>query len=255
MKKGTKITIIVLISLVILIVLTYLVFGDTIRNNQANQFMSAKNFKNAQSIYEDLLVDQPSSPYLQHNRGLSLSRQNQFEPAIENFQNAIKQVDKLGLNQSLKNQILNRLQYNLGNALFKTAETSQTGQTVNLYQQALESFQKAISANPRDLAAKYNYELTKLRLQEAQNQKNSPNQDQSKNNQDQQKQNQTNQNKGKQQQQNQNNTKQQSSSKQSANQNQMNKEEAAALLKMAENGEQYQGPIVVTPESPPSQDW
>lgn len=260
-----------------------LVWGKTIRMASANKLFAAKDLTNqtkAAKVYEDMAVDEPNSPYVLHNLGLSQYVQGKFDQAASSLQKALKALEGVKLSPKLAKTLFFPFQYHSGNSMFKLAaksQSSQSGQSnqagqsiqsgqagqgqpqqpVNLYQAALESYQKAIEANPDDLDAKYNYELTKLRIKQEKNQQNQNQQSQDQQNQ----QGQPNQNQNNQQQSgNQKNQQgqQNQSQKQQGNQSkpgEMSKEEAEALLKMAEKGEQYQGQLIFGAESPTTKDW
>lgn len=257
-----------------------LVWGQSLRMAQANGLFKSGDYKKAREIYADLSVDDPKSPYVHHNLGLSYYKDNEFEKTLENLRQAVKELEALPENTPSKKKLLNKFYYHLGDGLFKNAAKAggDQGQAANLYQEALQNFQKAVEADPSDQEAKYNYELTKLRLQEAQDQQQQNKNDKNKNDQDkkdkQDKQQQQNQKGNQKEQQNQakdkkdeqakkDQAKQEQAKQQQAKQDQsgqkkdgqMSKEEAAALLKMAENGELYQGPIIIDRSPSGGKDW
>jgi tetratricopeptide (TPR) repeat protein len=246
----------------------------------ANKLFAAKDLTNqtkGAKVYEDMAVDEPNSPYVLHNLGLGQYKQGKFDQAVSSFQKALKGLETVKLSPKLVKTILHRFQYHSGNANFKLAaqsesnQSNQSGQTaqsapsgpgqpqpVNFYQAALENYQKAIEANPDDLDAKYNYELTRLRIQQSQSQQNQNQQSQDQKDQKGQQDQKDQQQSGNQQnQQNQNQQQQgaQSQSKAETKPGEMSKEEAEALLKMAERGEQYQGQLIFGAESPTTKDW
>lgn len=255
-----------------------LVWGQSLRMVQANGLFKSGDYKKAREIYADLSVDEPKSPYVHHNLGLSYYKDNEFEKTLENLRQAVKELEALPENTPSKKELLNKFYYHLGDGLFKNAAKAEGNpeQAANLYQEALQNFQKAVEVNPSDQDAKYNYELTKLRLQEAKDQQQQNKNDKNKNAQDkkdkqdqQQQQNQKGNQKDSQQQQNQaGNKKEEQAQKDKAKEEQskqgqsgqkkdgqMSKEEAAALLKMAENGELYQGPIIIDKSPSEGKDW
>jgi tetratricopeptide (TPR) repeat protein len=280
-KKPVKIILLIIAGLIFIALMLTLVWGKTIRMASANQLFAAKDLTNqtkAVKIYEDMAVDEPNSPFVLHNLGLGQYKQGKFDQAASSLQKALKAFEGVKLSPEFVKRILHRFLYHFGNAVFKLAvlseknqsnqsgqsnqpgqsgQTGQQSQPVQLYQAALESYQKAIEANPDDLDAKYNYELTRLRIkgQEQQNQ-NQPSQDQKdqKGQKDQKDQQQSG-NQQNQQNQNQQQQANQSQADAEQKQGQMSKEEAEALLKMAEKGDQYQGQVIFGADNPTAKDW
>ncbi|MCL6589029.1 MAG: hypothetical protein K6U80_03665 [Firmicutes bacterium] len=270
MKKPVKVILLIIAGLIFIALMVTFVWGKTLRMASANKLFAAKDQTNqtkASKVYEDLAVDEPNSPYVLHNLGLSQYRQGNFDQAAGTLQKALKTLEGVKLSPKLVKKLLHPFQYHFGNAIFKLAaknEANQPGQSIQsgqppqpaeLYQAALESYQKAIEANPDDLDAKYNYELARLRIkrQSASNQ-NQQSQDQK----DQKGQKQKDQQSGNQQDRQDKNQQPQGNQSQSAAEvkpGEMSKEEAEALLKMAERGEQYQGQLIFQAESPTTKDW
>jgi tetratricopeptide (TPR) repeat protein len=255
MKKPFNLIIYLIVALLVLLLLATLVWGKTWKMAQANQLLLSSQPKQAQAIYEELAAGSPESPYILHNLGLAFYKQEQYDKAVANLSNALKKMEAAGLNSS--RTLTNRFCYNLGNALFKLAEKSpgqQAGQNENSYQTALENYQKAIGADRSDFTAKYNYELTKIRLKQAENKPSPPNQQ---NSQDQKEQPQNkpaqNTNGQKPDQASKNQSAQGAPPKQQKGA--MTKEEAQALLKMMKSQDQSKAPVISSPEAPPNQNW
>ncbi len=172
MKKTTKIIWLSVGAFAVILLMVILVWGATIRMAYANRLFNEGKIDEARKIYEDMAVDTPKSPYCFHNQALPDYRRDDYQKAIDKFKKADELLAAQKLNSRSKNKLINRFQYNLGNSHFKLASKAKTEQTHDMYQQALECYRKAIEANPKDSAAKYNYELAKLRL------KNQPQQEQ-----------------------------------------------------------------------------
>lgn len=156
----------IVLGIILLIAVIILVWGNTWRMAIANRHYHKSDYERAQERYEDLLVDMPKSPYILHNLGLSLLKKGRHDKAVANLQEAAAGLERLKLGKSRKNKLMNRFHYNLGNALYSSAEKAQDQQSQANYGEALENFKQAIEADPKDLNAKYNYELTLLRLQQ-----------------------------------------------------------------------------------------
>ena len=86
-KKAVYLIVSILLVLAFLALLAVLTWGKTLRVAKANRRLAqaddAEGMAAAQRVYEDLLVDQPHSPYLLHNLGLTLYRGGQARlPAV-----------------------------------------------------------------------------------------------------------------------------------------------------------------------------
>ncbi len=259
MKKPLKIILYIFMALMALLIISALVWGQTLKMAKANRLLTASQPERARTIYEQMAARSPESPHLLHNLGLVFYAESQYEKAVANFSNAQKKIaaPEFHSGQSIQQDLTNRIGYNLGNALFKQAEKSSGEQSNHSYQSALENYKKAITSNRGDLDAKYNYELTRIRLKQMQNNQSSRPKDQP-DNQDQKK-SQPNQSNAS----NSGSEKQQPAQGQSKGQNspsqpgkgQMTKEEAEALLKMMKNQDQSKAPIMGIHDSRPKQDW
>lgn len=132
----------------------------------ANRDYNQADYDRARERYEDLLVDLPNSPYVFNNLGLALLKSGQSPKAVEHLKEAAGGLEGLKEGKSRKGKLKNEFCYNLGYALYDSAEKSQDQQSQGNYQAALDSFKQAIEADPKDLDAKYNYELTLLKLRQ-----------------------------------------------------------------------------------------
>lgn len=166
MSRRVRLFIGVSISLVLLLTIAFLIWGNTWRMAMANRDYDKADYDRAQERYEDLLIDLPNSPYVFNNLGLSLFKNDQSDKAIKNLKEATGGLEGLKLGKSRKNKLKNEFYYNMGCALYDAAEKIQDQQSQVYYQDALDSFKRAIEADPKDLDAKYNYELTLLKLQQ-----------------------------------------------------------------------------------------
>ncbi len=111
-----------------------------------------------------LAQEKPTTPEHAYNLGIDFYNKLDYNKAIDNFLKAFNTED------SKLEQWIN---YNLGNAAFKKGEKIQEAniqQAQQAYKQALEFFHRAIELNPQDKNAKYNYELTALKLEQTQQQ-------------------------------------------------------------------------------------
>jgi tetratricopeptide (TPR) repeat protein len=281
MKKITKkvmITIGIIAAGLVLGFIGNLVWGKTIRMSRANHAFTSGRTDAAQKTYANLAVDLPESPYVLHNLGLAAYQKGQYRQATDAFQKALKKAAEISSETKNVKELTTKCHYHLGGTQFALAEAEKPGansaspqQITDLYSGALANFRRAIEADPADQDAKYNYELTKLRLDNAeqqkqhnQNQRSQDSQKQKDNNKnDQSKQSKqpdqkqtpdqkANESKG---------NKQQKPNQQQANRGQaekqkrgMTKEEAQTLLNAAENGDQYMAPMIKD-NSAVQKDW
>jgi tetratricopeptide (TPR) repeat protein len=168
LQKLVKMMFIGSAFLIIIILLLVTVWGQTIRMAEANNYFNAKNYDKAQSLYEDLVVDLPTSSYIRHNLSLCLYQEGLYEKAVDSFRKVVpkKSLSQPALSKTLTNWDI--YYYHLGNSYYKAASRNglETEAAVKLFTAALDSYKRALLANPTDPQAKYNYELTVIHLKE-----------------------------------------------------------------------------------------
>lgn len=259
MKRSTKLLLMASGLFFLLVMVAVLVGGKTYKMHSANQRFSSPELGNqekALSIYQDLAIDLPASPYVRHNLGLAYHTAGRWHEALIEYQKGEAELEKG--DPRTQEELSLKYHYHLGSTLFYLGENSPPEEAVNCYQQALSHFMEALRADPTDPEAKYNYELTKLRLEET----TQPPKEQNQNDREQ----------GDESTPDQPPTDDQSSAeREQANQpappeeqkqqpppepvEGMSKEEAEALLEMAENGEAYHAPFIISTPTPPGKDW
>ena len=158
--------------LIVLLFILVTVWGQTIRMAEANNSFKTQAYDEAQSIYEDLAVDLPASPSIQHNLGLCLYQERLYERAVASFRKAIpsKRLSEPQLFLTLEHADI--YYYHLGNGCFKAATRNsiEPEAAMKLLTTALDSYKKALLANPTDQQAKFNYELTVIHMRQLANQ-------------------------------------------------------------------------------------
>ncbi len=154
------------LGLILLLAVAFLIWGNTWRMAMANRDYNKDDYDRSRERYEDLLVDLPNSPYVFNNLGLSLLKAGQSQKAVANLKEATGGLEGLKAGKSRASKLKNEFHYNLGYALYDSAEKNQEQGSQDNYQAALESFKQAIEADPKDMNAKYNYELTLLKLEQ-----------------------------------------------------------------------------------------
>jgi Ca-activated chloride channel family protein len=130
------------------------------------------DFLTAAAFYDEQLQKTPTDARLHFNYGTAAYKNNLYEDAAKAFNEAL-QTDDLGLQAEAY--------YNRGNALFQRGnETLQTDSqhTMDLWQQAIDSFDGALQLDSVNDDARYNLELVKKKLEELQEQQKEQQQDQ-----------------------------------------------------------------------------
>ena len=108
--------------------------------------------------FEQLLKRRPHDPALQYNLGTARYQEGHYDKASESLSAAMA---------SSGSSLQSRASYNLGNThyrLGRAAEQTNPNQAADFYRNALEDYRLAIRHDPRDVDAKYNYELVERRL-------------------------------------------------------------------------------------------
>jgi Ca-activated chloride channel family protein len=275
MSKKRNIVIYTIVIAIIATGLAALVWGRTWRTARVNRLLVKGQSDQALTGYQRLLAGAPDSAVLLNNLGLCLYRQGKYDAAAGYFRKALKSASGRPA-QAGRSGLFNPIHYHLGNSLFKQAAASRPDQAYNRFTEALSAYRQAIEADRSDRDAKYNYELTRLRADQARQQ-----QQQEQNKQDKQdkqgsrnKQDRKNQpekpdgqngpeERPNQAQNRKNPTKRQPDPAQQSGQSgknnptpgMMSKAEAEALLKAAENGDQYQGRVLGADAPAGAKDW
>ncbi len=118
----------------------------------------------ASAFYSEALENAPDDAMLHYNYGTAAYKNNMYEDAANSFSEALKSDDLLLQEQAY---------YNRGNALFQQGQESmQTDNqhAMELWQQAVESYDGALQLNSRNDDAGYNLALVKKKLEELQKQ-------------------------------------------------------------------------------------
>ncbi len=118
------------------------------------------DFLTASMFYDEQLQESPQDSRLHFNYGTAAYKNNMYEDAIKAFAEALKS-DDLGLQEEAY--------YNRGNALFQRGnETLQTDpqHTIELWEQAVSSFDGSLQLNSMNEDAAYNLKFVKQKLEE-----------------------------------------------------------------------------------------
>ena len=124
-------------------------FGDPIvaRNRKGNEHYAKEEHNDALEAYQNALVEDPDSPRLHFNVGNVLYRAQQYGDAVEQYRKGLDARDPA---------FLKNVHYNMGNAQFQQGQWSE----------ALESYKETLKLDPNDVEAKFNLELTQVKLRE-----------------------------------------------------------------------------------------
>ncbi|MFH1067262.1 MAG: VWA domain-containing protein [bacterium] len=147
---------------------------------KAERLYEQKKFSAATEEYGKEAAKKPNLSTLQFNLGAASYKDGQFSKAAEAFQKALNTNDV-----SLQQQAY----YNLGNAQYRLgqqAEKESPPQTIQAWQQSVQSYEAALHLKPEDKDAKFNSELVKKKLDKLQKEQKEQQDQQEKNQQEQQ---------------------------------------------------------------------
>jgi Ca-activated chloride channel homolog len=135
----------------IVIALLAIVLAGSVNSNRAREANRAyldRDYERAEQLYRQILDREPESPRILFNLGNALAYQGRFEESVEVFQKFRKLVDDPSAKSAAE--------YNMGYLY---------GIEGNL-RESLRYFQDAITFDPSDEDALFNYELIRRRLQD-----------------------------------------------------------------------------------------
>lgn len=119
------------------------------RNNTGNKLLEDGKVDSAITEYQAARVERPSEPGVVYNLGSAYHQKGVFDTAATQLQSTLAHVD-----DALKPSAY----YNLGNTLYRMQE----------YEAAIQSYKQALIANPNDIDAKHNLELTLRKMNQGQ---------------------------------------------------------------------------------------
>jgi tetratricopeptide (TPR) repeat protein len=114
-------------------------------NTTGNRYYDEKRFDEALKVYQMAQVTSPDIPQPYFNAANALTQMGELEQALAALNQALKTADS---------ELKAKSYYNLGNIYFQ----------MNLYDQAVESYQHALLYDPTDNDARYNLELALNKL-------------------------------------------------------------------------------------------
>ncbi|MCK4357443.1 MAG: tetratricopeptide repeat protein [Candidatus Cloacimonetes bacterium] len=125
-------------------------YGKVIKNSKANRKYNEEEFEFSEKLHKENSIEYPDDTNIHFNLGDAYYKTEKYEEAITEYINSLRddRVDK------------SNAYYNIGNSCFQQQD----------YIKALENYKNSLIHNPRNIDAKYNYELTKQFLQMQQEQ-------------------------------------------------------------------------------------
>ncbi|NOX80530.1 MAG: VWA domain-containing protein, partial [Deltaproteobacteria bacterium] len=123
---------------------------------------AAGEFEKAEQYYGKALKADPDNPVLNFNLGDAAYKDRRYDRAIAAFKRALRS-DDLGLQA--------KSYYNLGNARFRLGQQSLKSDpehALQMWQEALKSYESSLKLAPNDRDARYNRPLVKKRLEKLQ---------------------------------------------------------------------------------------
>jgi len=127
---------------------------------QAEKEYQKGKYSEATAQYKTLVQKHPTKPELQFNFGSSSYKCEKFEDAAEAFYKSLK-TDQPTLQQ--------QAYYNLGNTQYRIGQKTEKEnpqQTIQVWEQALQSYQNSLQLKKDDADAKFNYEFVKKKLEQ-----------------------------------------------------------------------------------------
>lgn len=159
-----------------------------VSNRTAQKEYEKGKYEDSLKHYRELLQKKPDSPALQFNTGSAAYQCGEYDEALNDFQKSLK-TDDLNLQEQAF--------YNLGNTQYRIGQRTEKQnpqQTIQIWQQALQSYLNALQLKKDDADAEFNFEYVKKKLSELEKNPPPPQQQQQQQQQDQNKNNDQNQN-------------------------------------------------------------
>ncbi|MGQ9887922.1 MAG: tetratricopeptide repeat protein [Aggregatilineales bacterium] len=115
------------------------------RNNAGNALYAQGDYSLALQAYQEAMVADPDHPVPYYNAASALRQTGRLQAAAAALEQALKTAD---------GPLAAAVYYNLGNVYFELAR----------YEEALAAYREALLLDPQDGDARFNYELTLLRI-------------------------------------------------------------------------------------------
>lgn len=131
-----------------------------IQASEAEDAYAEENYLKASELYQEHLKQQPDNQALHYNYGTAVYKNNLYDEAIASFSQALKGEDL---------SIQSKAYFNRGNAHFQKGVESQQADpqnTIEQWEQAIQSFEGALKLNPNDTQASENTAFVQKKLEE-----------------------------------------------------------------------------------------
>ncbi|MGV3757199.1 MAG: VWA domain-containing protein [Verrucomicrobiota bacterium] len=142
---------------------TVLVIGLSVNTGnaspaQARRAFEAGEYKAALEEYQRLLRERPGDARLHYNAGSAAYRADDLDTAVNQFNEALRTTD-LGLQRDAY--------YNRANTRYRQGEkTTEAADKQQMWESAINDYDRALKLNPEDADAKFNRELVQRKLEE-----------------------------------------------------------------------------------------
>jgi tetratricopeptide (TPR) repeat protein len=144
----------------------FIIYADKVytQNKKANKLYEQGNYDDALEIYHDALLESPENKKLSMNKGSAYYQLEEYEKAKENYERALSVED-----QKAKASLL----YNMGNVLNKQGDqlaSSGSQEAMEKFKAARDSYIHSLDIDPNDKDAKWNLQLTQMKIKEMEKQ-------------------------------------------------------------------------------------
>ncbi len=125
---------------------------------QARKAFESGEYKTALEEYQRLLRERPGDARLHYNAGSAAYRADDLDTAVNQFNEALRTTD-LGLQRDAY--------YNRANTRYRQGEkTAEAADKQQMWESAINDYDRALKLNPEDADAKFNRELVQRKLEE-----------------------------------------------------------------------------------------
>ena len=115
--------------------------------HEGNEQFYEENYDEANNMYQDALLDNPTSPSIQFNIGNVLYKKKDYEKALEAYGKSLDVDEAISQSQAY---------YNIGNSLYRAGELPES----------IMAYEQALKLNPEDEDAKYNLEFVRNEMKQ-----------------------------------------------------------------------------------------
>lgn len=135
------------------------------KNKKANALYSQEKYEEALRLYEDALLEDPGNKKVLMNKGSTHYRRGELDKAIESYETAVTVENSKARADA---------HYNMGNIYNMQGakmEASGDQQAMEKFKTARDSYIKSLDLAPNDNDAKWNLQLTQMKIKQMEQQK------------------------------------------------------------------------------------